>query len=182
MRTVYIITCIILWILIVLQIPSMIRTAKLLKRQMKSLKEIEELCQQCENVYKELEEEKQKYRDANERILATMLPDIEETSDDDTSSQEDGEPEFLYIHKNGIITIQAARCDIEWLATEIGYITHRLYCGLHGENPASAAIFRDLVTWSIRGESSPTWDTAIANASEMIIVPEEAQEDDSNEE
>ena len=182
MRIFYIITCIILWILIILQIPSMIRTTKLLKRQMKSLEEIEDLHHQCENAYKELEEEKQKYRDAKERILATMLPDIEETSNDDTSSQEDGEPEFLYIHKNSTITIQAARCDLDWLATEIGYIVHRLYCGLHEKDPASAAIFRDFVTWSITGESSPTWNTGIANESEMIIVPGEAQEDDADEE
>lgn len=182
MKTVYLISIIVLWTLIVIQIVQLVRSGRLLKRQMKELKKLDDIHQKCNQLYDEMNEEKQKYHDAKERLLATLLPDLEETTDDDTPPQEGEGPEFLYSHKNNEITIQAARCDLEWLATEIGYITHRLYCGLHKKDPASAAIFRDFVTWSIVGESSPTWDTSIANEGKMIIVAGESQEDSNDEE
>lgn len=176
MKTVYLICITILWILIAIQIVQIIRSQRLLKRQMKELKELNDIHQKCDKLYDEMNEEKQKYQEAKERLLATLMPDLEETADDDTPPQEGEGPEFLYSHKNGETTIQAARCDLEWLASEIGYLTHRLYCGLHSKEPESAEIFRDYVTMVIAGEDSPTWDTSVANTSNMIIIPKETEE------
>ena len=176
MRIFYIITCIVLWILIIIQIVQIIRSRKLLKRQFKELEELNDLYERCETIHSEMLKEKQEYQDAKERLLATMLPDLEETTDDDTPPQEGEGPEFLYSHKNNEITIHAARCDLEWLATEIGYVTHRLYCGLYFKEPESAEVFREFVTMVIAGDDSLTWDISTANVGNIIIIPMEVEE------
>lgn len=176
MKTVYLISIIVLWTLIVIQIVQLVRSGRLLKRQMKELKELDDIHQKCNQLYDEMNEEKQKYQDAKERLLATLLPDLEETTEDDTPPQEGEGPEFLYSHKNNEITIHAARCDLEWLATEIGYVTHRLYCGLYSKEPESAEVFREFVMMTIAGDDSPTWDISIANVGNMIIIPKEVEE------
>lgn len=176
MKTVYLISIIVLWALIVFQILQLIRSVRLLKRQMKELKELDDIHQKCNQLYDEMNKEKQKYQDAKERLLATLLPDLEEATDDDTPPQEDEGPEFLYSHKNNKITIQAARCDLEWLATEIGYVTHRLYCGLYSKEPESAEVFREFVTMAIADDDFPTWDISVANFENMIIIPKETEE------
>lgn len=183
MKTVYLISIIVLWILIVIQIVQLVRSSRLLKRQVKELEELNDIHQKCDKLYDEMNEEKQKYREAKERILAKHLPSFEDVSEDDTPPQEDGDPEFLYSHKNGEIIIQAAKCDLEWLATEIGYVAHRLYCGLYAKDPAAAEEFRGYVTAAIAGDESPTWDTSVANnVGNMVIIPGEAEEEDIGDE
>lgn len=183
MKNVYLLSIIVLWILIAFQIVRLIRSTRLLKRQFKELEELNELHEKCETIHGEMLEEKQKYQEAKERLLATLAPDLEETTADDTPPQEDEGPEFLYSHKNNEITIQAARCDLEWLATEIGYVTHQLYCGLYSKEPESAEVFREFVTMTIAGDDSPTWDTSVANnVDNMVIIPGGTEEEASGDE
>ena len=185
MRIAYLITCIILWILICLQIPAIIRFNSLLKRMKKDIEEIDDLQQECEKAYKEMLEEKQMYKQAKEELVAKYLPDFEDAAFE--SASDDGDPVFHYIHENARHIIHAERCDLEWLSAEVGYLVHKLYCGLHSKDPDAADSFKEYVSWIISGEDSPTWNANEDDDENIFIVTrdqnqEKNQEDVANEE